>query len=650
MFKRLTIKTKLIVVVTMLLIFSSCLITGVYYMPLSDTTKDGILDDQSSLIEGLVRRIDDQISSNHLAFESAAMAMEIINSAEYVNAHDRFIVVHQRRIGTLQKLAPNFVDITIFSDNGDIITKDGVSNQADFKNETWYLEAKKSDKEKITLLGPVYENSSYNLYLIRPLYETASGKFKGVLKVKTSLSFFTDAVDSYKSFGASEAYVLSENFDILKHKDKSLISKNLVLVGGESFNSFKKETSNNKTGFVNLEFRGKNKIYVFYKSSQLPIIVVGSILKTDIDDLLFDKIKYILLMTICILIVSVLFMFFVVSRLLKPLVEVEVHAKELATGEGNLTKHLPVINNDEISKASEQINLFIEKVRNILLSLKRSGSEVGAVAHELSTTALNVGNAIEKTAISATGAVDQVSAVQKTLKTAVKDAEINEVSIGLCTTNLGTITIDMINSVKQIEVNEEKALQIATKIQSLSQETEQIKQVLVVISDIADQTNLLALNAAIEAARAGEHGRGFAVVADEVRKLAERTQSSLTEISATINVLIQGIVDSSDQIQISAKATSEVTQNTQKLLLLVKATQLEMDKTSVSNKQGLVDFKKTETVLDGAFTQISNINMLSANNARSIEEIAAAAEHLNTLTEHLNLELSKFRTWKKEEN
>lgn len=119
----------------------------------------------------------------------------------------------------------------------------------------------------------------------------------------------------------------------------------------------------------------------------------------------------------------------------------------------------------------------------------------------------------------------------------------------------------MINStVERIQSVAGKEHELSGNLQALVGNAQETKAILVTIGDIADQTNLLALNAAIEAARAGEHGRGFAVVADEVRKLAERTQKSLAEISATINVLIQAINDSSESLNQNMDEMMNLTQ------------------------------------------------------------------------------------------
>lgn len=324
--------------------------------------------------------------------------------------------------------------------------------------------------------------------------------------------------------------------------------------------------------------------------------------------------------------------------------KLQVIALDLAQGNGDLTKLINIKEDDEIGEVSRNFDSFLDVLQKLISMGKISSSENVAVSQELSTTALEIGKRVE----------DEVATVQKTV---INTNRINaiakesyeatqEVSKGIemandTLENAKKIVLDLANTILE---NSIKELDLAEKLNTLSRDTEQVKSVLSVIVDIADQTNLLALNAAIEAARAGEHGRGFAVVADEVRSLAERTQKALTEINATINVVVQAINQSSDEMNKNAESFKQMTQSAKDVSTSIVDAANVMTKAVVATEHSM---KSSQSINDNVaivVAEMKNIDDISTKNARSVEEIASASEHLYKLTEELNNGLSKFRT------
>ena len=358
-----------------------------------------------------------------------------------------------------------------------------------------------------------------------------------------------------------------------------------------------------------------------------------------------SKIQMFVLVAIVLTIIGIIISYIVVKfTITNPLNNLTKATKDLSSGDGDLTKRLEVVGKDEIAEASIEINNFIEKVKILITDAKTLSTENSSIAHELSTTSLSVGKLVEESTEIVNTTTNQASLIKDEMQSSIEEAKISKEDLNKANVFLEEANNAILNLTQEIKISASTEIELAQNIQQLSYDTKQVKDVLEVISDIADQTNLLALNAAIEAARAGEHGRGFAVVADEVRKLAERTQRSLVEINATINVIVQSIIDSSEQMTANSKKVEELSHKGLEVeekineLFSVMSEATNMSDKTVSNYIKAGD--DLESIIDG----VSQINVLSTKNARSVEEIASAAEHLNKMTESLNSKLADFKT------
>lgn len=367
-----------------------------------------------------------------------------------------------------------------------------------------------------------------------------------------------------------------------------------------------------------------------------------------IESMITDATKIIIFQIIVMAVIDIVLVVFILLAIQKaviiPVKKLENIIKNIVSGEGDMTKTVTVDARDEVGMIGLYINQFIEHMRTLISDTKNASRDNVDAANQLSSTAHEIGVRSEERSHFVIQARERSDSAKDSVLEAVGLVEHTREGLLEANEGLNEARSKMDGLLKEVTETLESEHAVNEKLNHLNSEIGQIKGVLGIISDIADQTNLLALNAAIEAARAGEHGRGFAVVADEVRQLAERTQKSLTEINSTVNVIVQEITE----------ATDSMNENTQKFDGLNKITSEVSAKISVASgvmTKSVEDSNKTSekaniaesNILDLA-SDLAKIEDLASQDAANLEEISATASTLHEMVQSLNEKLNKFKT------
>ncbi len=458
----------------------------------------------------------------------------------------------------------------------------------------WYIDTKK--KNDLIITEPYADSATGEILISIATPINQANNFLGAIFFDLSLSSLSELVNSVKLFDAGYLFIVSEQGVIIAHPQAKY--------NGEGMKTFLPNSAINTGSIKKVNLDDKEYDLRFVKVPDqnwyIGVLLNERVAYQSVYSMRNNAIFYGLIA----LIISIITLLYLMKKLLVPLDDLNDAIKDVASGNGDLTKRLSTKTDKEFAALASGFNTFTGNLQEQVKQLKSSGTDIlqGTVITEkgaseseaaMSTQMQEIellATAMHEMATTASDVAENAQNAAAAAQEAEDSTQMGSDIVNKTTLAINTLSDKIEQAVKDVVILEDAAHSIETILQ--------------VINDIADQTNLLALNAAIEAARAGEQGRGFAVVADEVRTLASKTQESTTEIRAMIDKLQQGTTTVSQAMKTSQEAAGDTVEQAE----------------------------QTGEALHSIYDAIKRISDMNIQIASAAEEQSSVAEEINTNT------------------
>ncbi|MBV4492141.1 methyl-accepting chemotaxis protein McpA [Pseudomonas sp. RD9SR1] len=495
----------------------------------------------------------------------------------------------------------------------------------DPRQRPWYGAAASAGQ---TVLTAPYQGAVGGLMvtIATPVKSKANGELTGVVGGDVTLDTLVEIINSVDFGGIGHAFLADSNGQVIVSPDKDQVMKNLKdIYPGSNLRV--------AAGMQDVTLNGQDRIISFAPVTGLPSAQWYIGLSIDKDKayaaLSQFRTSAIIAMLIAVAAIGGL-LGLLIPVLMRPLTTMGRAMRDIAEGEGDLTRRLAVQNKDEFGELASSFNRFVERIHASISEV----SSATRLVHDLSEKVINASNASitgsEEQSMrtnSVAAAINQLGAATQEIARNAADASQHASGASEQAHGGREVVEEAINAMTALS---QRISESCAQIETLNASTDEIGKILDVIKGISQQTNLLALNAAIEAARAGEAGRGFAVVADEVRNLAHRTQESAEEIHRMITSLQVGsreAVHTMNTSQVSSEQTVQVANQAGERLASVTQRIGEID--------GMNQSVATATEEQTAVVESLNLDIIQINalNQQGVENLNETLRHCDQLAQ-----------------